>query len=751
MLKKILLLMCFIVLGANLFAQDLKVALLFDGNSDKNNFIKSEIENQIISLLGEKSGIKIVKSISAKNQLKALKEEYDALEADKDVDVIVTAGPGSSYIAFSKSIFIKPTIAMMVYDKDFLPSVQGENGIRKNFYYISMSSDIVKEISEFQKIKKITKLTIISNEDYSQKVYKIKFAGTGIGIETVNIKNGINLLKEKTDMQAAIVNYMPDEDSASIKEIADILIEKKIPSYTFFGRSYVENGILFGRDESREYGIRVRKVVLALEDIKEKDDISKLDTNMEKIESRYIINGTAAAKIGIAFNWDNFKNAEIVDKVIKPILTLNDAIKIGIENSRVLKIKKEAIKNQMYETERTKSTARPELILSSKYGMIDSYRAKIGSTRENSVDGALDFKYVIFNDELNNGIFSQEKLISIKENEYDNGEIDLVLNIATSYYNLLNLKSNVEIKKSNRDLIEENLSRAKAKLNTGSAGPADVYRFEAEKAKSENDYLEAYGKYISGKQTLNNLIGKDPTYDFEPQNNEGKSENNYINENITLENQNEYEKIATVFEKEAVKNSINLKMIDNKLIIKEREKKSVSRKNYTPTIALAGNYTVPITEGWGTKNAGIDYNENKWSLGLSVSLDLFDGGDRNSYLSQIESELRSIYEEKTDAEELIKLQIRVKLNNAVIANKKIINAEKTEDAAKKAYDLTVDSYVNGVADLTRVLDAQNAYISARESKTLCIYDFMIKLIELERVIGKFHFDEGKDYYNNLIK
>ena len=30
-MKKILLLMCFIVLGANLFAQDLKVALLFDG------------------------------------------------------------------------------------------------------------------------------------------------------------------------------------------------------------------------------------------------------------------------------------------------------------------------------------------------------------------------------------------------------------------------------------------------------------------------------------------------------------------------------------------------------------------------------------------------------------------------------------------------------------------------------------------------------------------------------------------------
>jgi outer membrane protein TolC len=71
----------------------------------------------------------------------------------------------------------------------------------------------------------------------------------------------------------------------------------------------------------------------------------------------------------------------------------------------------------------------------------------------------------------------------------------------------------------------------------------------------------------------------------------------------------------------------------------------------------------------------------------------------------------------------------------------------------KNLDLVVDSYSQGLLNITQLLDAQNAALVTSEAEANSIYQFLIDLMELERAIGTsylLHSREKREVFFNRL-
>lgn len=66
------------------------------------------------------------------------------------------------------------------------------------------------------------------------------------------------------------------------------------------------------------------------------------------------------------------------------------------------------------------------------------------------------------------------------------------------------------------------------------------------------------------------------------------------------------------------------------------------------------------------------------------------------------------------------------------------------EAAKESLELIQISYSNGAVSITSLIDAQQAYIQALQRQTNATYNYLINILQMERVIGYFFMLHSKE-------
>lgn len=74
-------------------------------------------------------------------------------------------------------------------------------------------------------------------------------------------------------------------------------------------------------------------------------------------------------------------------------------------------------------------------------------------------------------------------------------------------------------------------------------------------------------------------------------------------------------------------------------------------------------------------------------------------------------------------------------------------------AAEGNFNIVQDAYVQGVADLIQLIDAQNVMIKTKYMANIAYYQYVLDYIQIERLQGKFTFlsseEERKTYINRI--
>lgn len=177
----------------------------------------------------------------------------------------------------------------------------------------------------------------------------------------------------------------------------------------------------------------------------------------------------------------------------------------------------------------------------------------------------------------------------------------------------------------------------------------------------------------------------------------------------------------------------------------EFQKKSIIA-GYYPTLSLSAGYNY-IGQGpkmpWGAKPSDGVYWTDFSSVGLNLRVPVFSGFETRSKVRKADIELRAVKEDLIDTKlslDLAYANAKTQIDNSIITieNQKG-NAQLAQDVLKN----TNNNYIQGLATLTDLLDAENAFTEAQNNYTAAVLDY--KLAEIQLIKSK---GELKSLLNN---
>ena len=187
------------------------------------------------------------------------------------------------------------------------------------------------------------------------------------------------------------------------------------------------------------------------------------------------------------------------------------------------------------------------------------------------------------------------------------------------------------------------------------------------------------------------------------------------------------------------------------LLLKKQEQlltyqKKAVEAGYYPTVSLSAGYNYigqgPLMPIGGKPADGVYWSDFS-SIGLNLKVPIFTGFGTRAKVRQADIDLRSIKEDLNDTKLALDLAFanaKTQIDNSLTT---INNQKENAQLAKEVLDNTRNNYIQGLASLTDLLDAENSLTEAQNNYTSAILDY--KLAEIQLIKSK---GELKSLINN---
>lgn len=146
---------------------------------------------------------------------------------------------------------------------------------------------------------------------------------------------------------------------------------------------------------------------------------------------------------------------------------------------------------------------------------------------------------------------------------------------------------------------------------------------------------------------------------------------------------------------------------------------------------------------WSSMSNGNPLRNFMWtkssSVGLTLSLPIFQGGQRYYRQKQAEISLNEMKWRRENLERSLQLQVQSQMDNIVKSLKQVESNAAGVRQAVKANEIMHESFKIGAATFIQVLDTENALLDARLAYFQTIYNYLVAENELEFTLGNSHF------------
>ena len=768
-MRQILLVLIFLLSINNSNGQKstVNVGFLLDNTTSEINFLLDELEKEIIAVVGEDAIISFSKSdrlVNNFNENKA-QDNYNNY-INSNIDIIIAFGIVNNAILYRRQQYPKPTIIFGSLSKELLEGITLKANI-KNYIPIITTQSYREDLQYLVQLAKPKRVGVVLEEGYLQNspVDSI-FRSIGSDLEFepklisfVNLQDIISGLNDIDALYLAGGYYLNDKE---IRQLADILIEQKIPSFTANPIDDVENGILATNHDKSALEQFFRRIALSVESIINGDDLSGIGVRLEG-EKGLTINYNTADRIGLPLKYSliattNFignPKKKVADKTYNLTAVMQEAI---IENLQ-LETFRQDIELSNTDLKLSKSDYLPDVIANAAGNYTDPALAEVsfGQSPEVQTIGNVTLNQLVFSNSANANITIQRALRDAQQENYNSEELNTIFSAAQAYFNALILKANLSIQNQNLGLTKYNLKIAEQNFEAGQAGKSDVLRFKSEVAQNTQQMIEAVNQMERAFYELNFVLNNpiDSKIDVEEAELlEGIFENyNYKQLGSFLDDPSLRMPFVTFLVQEAMNNAPELKALDYNIEATERSQRLFGSGRFLPTLALQGQYNYEFSRsGAGSTFLGGNRRpQDFYTLGLNVTLPLFNQNKQNlnQQLSKIQTEQLNVSKDNT------KLTIEKNINNAVL---EIINqisniqlSRVFEETAKEALELTQTSYASGAVNIVQLLDAQNNYLQSQLASANATYNYLLTSLQLERFLGTFFLLQTEEERNDFTK
>ncbi|WP_080779981.1 TolC family protein [Chryseobacterium phocaeense] len=386
----------------------------------------------------------------------------------------------------------------------------------------------------------------------------------------------------------------------------------------------------------------------------------------------------------------------------KKQLTLDEAVQLGIQNSKNLKIDAAKIEEATADLLEAKNRQLPELKVSGSYMYLPTkptvdLKISTGSGGAGSPEvhqvayGSVNLSVPIYSGgKIKYAIQSAKYLVEASKLSTENDKIAIAYNVAQAYNNLF--KANQSIK-----VLEENLTASQKRdetflklENNGVIARNDRLKANLQTSNIELQLLEAKNNYNIANINMDLLLGIPETTEIEV-------DQNYIDEGSDV-------KTVDYYVNEAKENRKDLQALAQQRKAAALGTKSAKAENL-PSIAFTGGYVAADIPKFLTVY-------NAVNVGVGVSYNLSNIWKENSSLRQSQAREKQLAANDELLNDNIKLDVNREYQNTDYSKKRIAVYEKAAEQANENYRITKNKYDNGLATMTELLDADAAQISS---------------------------------------
>jgi len=415
-------------------------------------------------------------------------------------------------------------------------------------------------------------------------------------------------------------------------------------------------------------------------------------------------------------------------------LTIDQAIAIGLENSKALHASMMKVKYADAKESETNALRLPALKAGASYTRLSEVppfsigpfspilpsALTVSSTVPDNYNIRMSLQQPIFTGfRLVTGSNIAGYALQSAEQDYRKDKSDLVYNIRNVYWMLF--KAN-EFKK----VIDENVEQMKTHLK-------DVQNFYDQGIVTKNEVLKVEVQ-LSNVQVLqvdakNNvqlaMIGLNSTIGLP------------LNTSIALSSEvtmqeNKYDDLQVLVSR-ALQNRPDIKSMEKKIEAGESAV-TLARSGWYPQVFLSGNYT------YARPNSRIfpvlDKFKDTWDVTLSASLDIWNWGTTIYQTEQAKTQLAQIQDGFAQMKDGVTLEVTQNYLNVGQAKEKIGVAEKGIGQAEENYRITNEKFKSGLALNSDLIDAEAALLQAKFNHIQSMIDYELADARLQKAIGQ---------------
>jgi len=412
--------------------------------------------------------------------------------------------------------------------------------------------------------------------------------------------------------------------------------------------------------------------------------------------------------------------------IAQDLLTVNDAIKIGLEKNYSVLIVKNNQEIAKAQNNFGNSGMSPTVSLNGglNAATLDSHQEfntgvvqDRSGAKSNNFAASVNANWTVF-DGLR--MFAIKKRLNLNE---DLSAIQLkqqmentVYEIIVSYYDIVRTLELIKAAKQNLSIYEERKKLAKLKLEIGSDSKVDLLFSQSDENKAKSTIIQLEIQLLNSKVALNKLINKPADFDFKT------SDSIIVNYEPGIE---ELKKSV------ASANSSILISKQNELIFTQSVKEA--RSANLPFIQLNGAYNFTRSQS----QAGIVFLNRQAGLngGITATWLLFNG-NRNNRLVKERNILALNQKYITEQTQLNVDGIVYTNYKTYLMNKQIVELElQNLKDSKEVLNVSLERYKIGKANLLETIETQKNLEDAQTRYINALYSIKVAETELLRANG----------------
>ncbi|MCW3161766.1 TolC family protein [Chryseobacterium oryctis] len=296
----------------------------------------------------------------------------------------------------------------------------------------------------------------------------------------------------------------------------------------------------------------------------------------------------------------------------------------------------------------------------------------------------------------------------------------IIENVATAYYNVFVQEENLKTVESSYTNTEKVRNIIKSLVDNGLAKEIDLDRTNVQLTNISSNKQRLINGVDLAKNALKFYMGIP------------------IDTEIELEEREIEPKPELLASVTNIENRSEIKVLEKQKELLQYNKKATEALLY-PTVGLQGNYgwygvggKFPLTNGL---NNGVNWSDFA-SIGLNVNIPIFTGGATKAKIQQAEIDIQDLNQDIENTKLSLNLDYENSVTNIENALINLKSMKENVELAEKVQKNTQSNYQYGLANLTEVLDAENALTQAKQNHANALLDYKQAEIKLIKAKGE---------------